>query len=103
MLNPITATIAVEPQNVAQFRLQYHFAGDVIAEQVVNASAPNGGNYVQSLATLNAAVDGNHQATDLVLTASGINAGGESTATACAELIQVVNAPNAPSSVTVSN
>jgi hypothetical protein len=103
MLNPITATITLTPPNAAQFRLQYHFAGDVIAEQVVTASSPSGDNYGQSLASLNALVDGNHQATDLVLTASAINAGGESTATACAEIIQVVNAPNAPSSVTVSN
>ncbi len=103
MLNPITATITVTPPNVSQFRLQYHYAGDVIAEQVVSAVPPNGDNYGQPLAGLNAAVDGNHQATDLVLTASAINAGGESTATACVELIQVVNAPSAPSSVTVSN
>jgi len=102
MLNPQNATITEVPPTATSFRLKYLRAGDVIAEEVVAANYVTENQYVQSLASLNAEVPEQYEGADLVLTASAINAGGESTATACPTDIQVINAPTAPSSVTVS-
>lgn len=104
MLNPHTATIT-RPDgtpDVSQFRLTYLSAGSPIAELLVGANYVTANQYVQTLDGLNALVPAANQGGDLVLTASAINVGGESSATACDETIQVINPPAAPASVAVS-
>lgn len=102
MLNPQFATITEVPPTATSFRLKYLYAGAPIAEVVEAANYVTNNQFVQDLSALNAAVPENREGGDLVLTASAINAGGESTATVCPTTIQVVNAPTAPSSVEVS-
>lgn len=102
MLNPQTATITEVPPTATSFRLKYLQAGSPIAELVVAANYVTENQYVQDLDGLNALVPEASEGADLVLTASAINEGGESTATSCPTTIQVINPPTAPSSVTVS-
>ena len=102
MLNPQNATITLEPPTATQFRLKYLSAGATVAELLVSANYVTASQYVQPLDELNQSVPAQNQGGDMTLTASALNEGGESAATACAETIQVENAPNAPTSVTVS-
>lgn len=102
MLNPQFATITEVPPTATSFRLKYLVAGSPIAELVVVANYVTENQYVQELDGLNALVPEQYEGGDLVLTASAINAGGESTATVCPTTIQVINPPTAPTSVEVS-
>jgi hypothetical protein len=104
MTNPSFATVTRidGTPDVDSFRLKYLLAGQVVAELVVPANYVTGNQYVQSLHDLNALVAPQFQGAELTLTASAINAGGESTATVSPTQVVIVNAPAAPASVDVS-
>ena len=107
MLNPQTATIGMPDGSIVnQFRLKYLYAGSPVATLLVTANyvTTSGGvaQFVQALGGLNALVPLNKQGASLVLTASAINDGGESTAFSCSTEVVVINAPAAPVSITLS-
>jgi hypothetical protein len=102
MLNPQNATITELPPTTTHFYLRYLQARTPIATLVVVANYVTENQFVQTLEGLNALVPEASEGADLVLTVSAVNAGGESTATACPTDIQVINTPTALTNVEVS-
>lgn len=101
--NPSVATITVSPpDNVAQFHLRYRKDGNIVADLIVAANYVTNADFVQSLSGLNALVGAADQNADLVFQAAAKNAGGESVFFTDDELVQIVNAPAAPSAVELS-
>ena len=105
--NPANATVTmVDGSIVDQFKMKYSLAANPVATVTVTpnyvTTTPAGNQYVQSLSSLNAAVPLDKQGSEMVLSVSAINVGGESPAQVNPDTVIVVNPPSQPVSVAAS-